>query len=80
MKGAKVSWEDLTCPKKEGGLGIFKTDTWNKAMMARHIWNICKPDYHSLWVDWVKAYLIKEHSFWEIPIPHNCSWTWRKIL
>ena len=30
--------------------------------------------------DWVQDYLIRDHSFWEIPIPHNCSWTWRKIL
>ena len=29
---------------------------------------------------WVKVYLIREHSLWEIPTPSNCSWTWRKLL
>ena len=60
---AKVSREEITCPKQEGGLGIIRMDVWNKAIMARHIWNICCMDNFSLWVDWVKTYLIKEHSF-----------------
>ena len=48
--------------------------------MARLIWNICQISSTSLWVNWVKAHLIRDHSFWDIPIPNNCSWTWRKIL
>ena len=35
--GAKVSWEDITYPKPEGGLDIKKLEEWNKATMARHI-------------------------------------------
>ena len=48
--------------------------------MAKLIWNICQTSSTSLWVNWTKNYLIREHSFWEIPIPNNCSWTWRKLL
>ena len=78
--GAKVAWADLTCPKSEGGLGIRRIEDMNKSLMARHIWEICQPISNSTWVNWVKVHLIREHSFWEIPIPSSCSWTWRKLL
>ena len=80
FKGAKVSWDSITCLKSEGGLGIKEMDVWNKACMARLIWNICQVSSSSLWVDWVKTHLIRGHSFWDIPIPRCCSWTWRKVL
>ena len=78
--GAKVAWADITCLKSEGGLGIKKTEVWNKACMAKLIWNLCQTSSTSLWVNWTKNYFIREHSFWELPIPNNCSWTWRKLL
>ena len=31
-------------------------------------------------MNWVKVHLIRDHSFWDLPIPSNCSWTWRKLL
>jgi len=37
---AKVSWEKMCAPKKEGRLGIKRLDTWNQAAMLRHIWNL----------------------------------------
>ena len=73
-RGANVSLEDLSYPTKEGGLGIKNLETWNKAIMAKYIWNLCQVDYSSLWVDWVHLHLIRGHSFWEIPIPTNSSW------
>ena len=73
LKGAKVSWETIACLKSEGGLGIKKTEVWNRACMAKLIWNLCQINSSSIWVNWAKLYLIREHSFWEIPIPNNCS-------
>ncbi|GKV39226.1 hypothetical protein SLEP1_g47032 [Rubroshorea leprosula] len=34
----------------------------------------------SIWVAWVKEYLLKDKSFWYISIPVNSTWGWRKIL
>jgi hypothetical protein len=34
---AKVSWEKICVPKKEGGLGIKRLEVWNKASMMIHI-------------------------------------------
>nr|GEU94601.1 hypothetical protein [Tanacetum cinerariifolium] len=37
---AKVAWEVVCLPKKEGGLGIRRLDIFNKALIASHIWSI----------------------------------------
>jgi hypothetical protein len=34
---AKVAWERVCTPKREGGLGIKKLETWNQASMMVHI-------------------------------------------
>ncbi|XP_059440872.1 uncharacterized protein LOC132173392 [Corylus avellana] len=76
---AKVSWSDLCFPKKEGGLGLKKLETWNQTSMLRHIWSIFARS-GSIWVAWVRENLLKRKSFWSVGIPQNCSWSWRKIL
>ena len=80
INGANVAWASITCLKSEGGLGIKKTELWNRACMAKPIWNLCQINSTSLWVNWVKVHLLREHSFWDISIHNNCSWTWRKLL
>ncbi|XP_059433958.1 uncharacterized protein LOC132167079 [Corylus avellana] len=47
--------------------------------MLRHVWSLFARS-GSLWVAWVKDYLLKRKSFWSVSIPQNCSWSWRKIL
>jgi hypothetical protein len=76
---AKVSWEKICVPKKEGGLGIKRLEVWNKASMMIHIWNLFAR-VGSLWVAWVEEVWLKGRSFWQIPIPHTCSWSWKKTL
>ncbi|GJX23787.1 hypothetical protein Tco_0228232 [Tanacetum coccineum] len=46
---AKVAWDAVCLPKKEGGLGIRKLDVFNKALMVSHIWNLLSLK-ESLWV------------------------------
>jgi hypothetical protein len=38
--GAKVAWDSLCYPLKEGGLGIKKIKIWNKAAILKHIWRL----------------------------------------
>ncbi len=33
-----------------------------------------------MWCQWVKSYLIKGRNFWNLKMPSNPSWTWRKLL
>nr|GEU87602.1 hypothetical protein [Tanacetum cinerariifolium] len=52
---ACVSWNSMCKPKVEGGLGIKSLDSWNKALMSKHIWNIITQK-KSLWVRWINTY------------------------
>lgn len=66
-------------PKKEGGLGIKRLETWNQAAMLKHIWSLFT-QAGSLWVAWMEKNWLKGKSFWNVSIPTSCSWSWKKIL
>jgi len=76
---AKVAWDKVCAPKKEGGLGLRRLEVWNKAAMLNHIWNLFV-QAGSLWVAWVECNWLKGRSFWKVSPPHPCPWSWRKIL
>jgi hypothetical protein len=46
---AKVSWDNICFPKKEGGLEIKHLEVWNRAAMLNHIWSLFTRAC-SLWV------------------------------
>ena len=73
--GAKVSWEHLCSPIKEGGLSFKSLQVWNKAAMSKHIWYLVSGGEQSMWCQWVKSYLLKGKSFWTIKMPNSPSWT-----
>nr|GEX47182.1 reverse transcriptase domain-containing protein [Tanacetum cinerariifolium] len=76
---AKVAWEVVCLPKKEGGLGIRRLNHFNKALMVSHIWKLLSLK-ESLWVRWIHVYKLKNRSFWDIPYRGKMSWSWRKLL
>ncbi|GJW86864.1 putative RNA-directed DNA polymerase [Tanacetum coccineum] len=76
---AKVAWEDICLPKREGGLGLRSFDTFNMALMTTHIWNIVS-NKESIWVRWIHTYKLKHRSFWDLPVTNNASWGWLKLL
>ena len=78
---AKVAWEHLCVPRNEGGLGFKGMEVWNKAAIAKHIWSLFSWGGEvSMWCQWVKSYLLRSKSFWDVKIPSDLSWVWRKIL
>ena len=76
---AKVSWDDLCVPKEEGGLGIRKLRETNRVFALKLIWRLFTQPT-SLWVSWVKHYLLKYNSFWDVRDDTKGSWIWRKLL
>lgn len=76
---AKVAWKDVCLPKSEGGLGIKPLFLWNKTLMAFHLWSVVV-NRQSLWVKWIHTYRLKGRSFWEVKVPWDASWSWKKIL
>ncbi|GKA68670.1 putative RNA-directed DNA polymerase [Tanacetum coccineum] len=76
---ARIRWSDVCKLKIEGGLGIKSLESWNIALISKHIWNIiCKKD--SLWVKWVHIYKLRGRNFWDAPEREGSSWSWKKIL
>ena len=65
---AKVSWGEVCKPKQEGGLGVRRLKEVNLVCSLKLIWRILSAN--SLWVNWIKVYLIRKGSLW----------MWRKIL
>jgi hypothetical protein len=47
--------------------------------MLNHIWSLFTRA-GSLWVAWVETTWLKGRSFWHIPIPSTCSWSWKNLL
>jgi hypothetical protein len=60
---AKVSWDLICVPKREGGLGLKRLEEWNRAVILKHIWNLFTKS-GSLWVAWININLIKERCSW----------------
>ncbi|GJR89902.1 hypothetical protein Tco_0213913 [Tanacetum coccineum] len=54
----KVAWNQICLPKDEGSLGIRSLETFNKALMTTHIWNIVS-NKESLWVKWIHTYKLR---------------------
>ena len=76
---AKVSWEDVCFPKEEGGFGVRKLRDSSKAFALKLIWRLFTQPT-SLWVSWVRHYLLKYNSFWDVRDDSKGSWIWRKFL
>ncbi|XP_059663891.1 uncharacterized protein LOC132309616 [Cornus florida] len=76
----KVEWEHMCNPKHAGGLGIYDIQLWNKASILRHNWTLCSNDSTGIWKEWTLKNLVKNKSLWDISIPSDSSWFWRKLL
>ncbi|XP_039057030.1 uncharacterized protein LOC120200200 [Hibiscus syriacus] len=77
--GAIVSWESICLLKSEGGLGLKNTSNCNKACIINLIRKILVGD-GSLWVAWLKSYVLKDHDFWNFEAGSNVSWSFRRFL
>lgn len=76
---AKVAWKEVCNPMQEGGLGIRSITEVAKVFSLRLIWRIFN-ESQSLWVDWVRHFLLRSESFWDIRDTGLGSWVWRKML
>ena len=78
---ARVSWENLTLTKDQGGLGVKDLHCWNRACILKLIWMLFfRPD--SVWVKWFKEVILKGDlsSYWSINTNSNFSWLVNKMI
>jgi len=77
---AKVSWEAICKPKKEGMLGLRSLKEANEVCCLKLIWRIVSHS-NSLWVKWTETTLLKRQSFWSLKTSSVVgSWIWKKLL
>ena len=76
---AKIAWEIVCKPKREGGLGLRPLREANDVCCLKLIWRIASHG-DSLWVKWTEAYFLKNHNFWSFRQTNKGSWMWRKLL
>jgi hypothetical protein len=74
-----LSWEILTKPKKEGGLGFRDLYGFNLAMLARQAWRMLNAP-ESLCARLLKALYFPSTSVLEAKPVAGMSYSWRSIL
>ncbi|GJV40134.1 RNA-directed DNA polymerase, eukaryota, reverse transcriptase zinc-binding domain protein [Tanacetum coccineum] len=74
-----VAWKDVCKPKSQGGLGLKSIQCWNKALMAKHLWNLASRK-KSIWVDWINIYRLKGMCIWDEKVYRGYSWSWKQLL
>lgn len=78
---AKVSWESVTTPKKEGGLGLKNLHIWNLASVMKLIWILFfKQD--SIWSNWYITEILEGDLslFWVINTKQKHSWQANQLI
>ncbi|CAI0430886.1 unnamed protein product, partial [Linum tenue] len=76
---AKVAWDRIALPKREGGLGVKDLLTWNQACTVRMLW-LFLLNSGTLWVAWMREYKCRQGDLWVMKSQFSSSWTWRKLL
>ncbi|KAJ8422096.1 hypothetical protein Cgig2_012541 [Carnegiea gigantea] len=67
-KPPHISWKHSCQSKNKGGLGIKDYDAWNKAAVAKLVWDITdKKDV--LWVKWIHGKYIRGKDWWDYSPP-----------
>ncbi|XP_039049215.1 uncharacterized protein LOC120190158 [Hibiscus syriacus] len=78
-RGARVYWRKVCLLKSEGGLGVQDIGGWNKACIVLLVRKLLANE-GSLWVAWLRAYVIRDSDFWQLDIPNNVSWSFKRLL
>ncbi|GAU36753.1 hypothetical protein TSUD_318520 [Trifolium subterraneum] len=73
-----LAWERLACPKAYGDLGFCNFEAFNKAMVAKQVWNIVQ-NPNSLVAKLIKAKYFPRSSLFEAPLGYNPSFAWRSM-
>ncbi|CAL1378578.1 unnamed protein product [Linum trigynum] len=76
---AKVTWDSVALPRKEGGLGVKYLMAWNQACSIRMLW-LFLMQAGALWVAWMYEYKCRQGDLWSLKVKYSSSWTWRRLL
>lgn len=75
---ALITWDRFCIPQLVPRLNILDIKTWNKAVIFKLLWNLCRKK-DKLWIHWVHIYYSKSRSIWATTAK-QASWMIQKIL
>ena len=73
------SWDFLSKPKKDGGMGFRDLRSFNLAMLAKKGWRLIQ-DQDSILFQCLKARYFPRCNFLDTVVSPNCSYTWKSIM
>jgi hypothetical protein len=74
-----LSWQKLSVPKSQGGMGFRDLEAFNIALLGKQAWRmVMYPD--SLCAQVLRSKYFPNRSFMEASAPRDASKTWRAIL
>lgn len=75
----RLAWDKVCCPKECGGLGFKRLSVWNRALVAKNLWDILS-SRPTMWVNWVKRVCLRHSNFWVANPNRSWSWVLRKMM
>ncbi|XP_074301075.1 uncharacterized protein LOC141632428 [Silene latifolia] len=73
------SWGIFFRPMQEGEVNIKEILSWNKRLILDWIRKL-ELDSSTIWVRWIKAYVLKGVSIWDFKLTAAFSWGWSSII
>ncbi|OMO55679.1 reverse transcriptase [Corchorus capsularis] len=74
-----VSWEKMTLPKEEGGMGFKELEAFNRALLAKQIWRILE-NPEAMWVKVLKGIYFPNADIMTAKKGARASWSWQSLL
>jgi len=72
-KAPYVAWTEVCLPKANGGVGLKNLDAWNKAWIAKLVWEVAKKK-DSLWIKWVHEKYLMNKDWWDYTTVNDVCW------
>ncbi|OMO52011.1 reverse transcriptase [Corchorus capsularis] len=73
------SWDCLTNPKGEGGLGFRELEDFNKALLAKQVWRLIN-EPEALWAKFLRGIYFSNGDVMSAKKGARASWTWSSLL
>lgn len=74
-----INWNQVCESKDNGGLGLKKARTQNKALLTKRGWKMMT-EHGSLWTSVLRDKYLTNHSLLTWPTNRACSHTWKSII
>ena len=65
-------------PKPNEGVGLKNLEAWNKAWIAKLVWEIAKKK-DNLWIRWVHGKYLINKDWCDYTIMNDLCWYWSKL-